>query len=169
MGSGRGDRTQEPPTGAPLLVTVWTRASLAHRGVDQRRGLLTPCRWMEYRPLSQRSCRRARSSFLPRPPTHPRWERSRYRQPTRQRDGARSAVINIRSPDTALVRTSRVAGAAHSLVSHMSRLVSHCVQAIADPRGQGSRRAGISRRRPQRVVVLCERLGGVVQGQCHLA
>jgi hypothetical protein len=136
MGSGRGDRTQEPPTGAPLLVTVWTRASLAHRGVDQRRGLLTPCRWMEYRPLSQRSCRRARSSFLPRPPTHPRWERSRYRQPTRQRDGARSAVINIRSPDTALVRTSRVAGAAHSLVSHMSRLVSHCVQAIADPRGQ---------------------------------
>ena len=97
--------------GAPLPVTAWTRASRAHRGVDQRRGLLTPCRWMEYRPLSQRSCRRARSSYLTRPPTHPRWERSRYRQPTRQRDGARSArsaVINIRSPDTALVRTSRV-------------------------------------------------------------
>ena len=30
----------------------------------------------------------------------------------------------------------QVAGTAHSLVSHMSRLVSRCVQAIADPRGQ---------------------------------
>ena len=43
--------------------------------------------WMDRLVSNRRSCRRARGSLLTRPPAHPLWERSQYRQPTRHRDG----------------------------------------------------------------------------------